>query len=277
MNYLQDLLLDNLNIVFNLGGFFSINNRDWTYPKHRFEQCKFYFIVDGSCEITIENKTYIGNAGDWFFIPAGTEHSYKNHKEKPFKKYWAHFDVLPDVEFIEQLKLPYKIKAENFNKIKNIFSKLHKAISSNKFCDKLLIKSYLFNLLSEFISQSSPYEVEINNIRNVRIDKVLRYINENLDKQLTLDDLAKQYFSHPNHFIRAFKDKTGSTPIKYIKQKKMERAKLLLETTDLTVNEIAEKLCFTDGAHLCRLFKEYFNTTPIKHREYNQHKNDKSK
>ena len=72
MSYLKDIYFDNLNVVYNAGDFFSVVNKDWTYPRHRFEQCKFYFITKGNCVIEIDGKTYNGKAGDWFFIPANT-------------------------------------------------------------------------------------------------------------------------------------------------------------------------------------------------------------
>ena len=72
----------------------------------------------------------------------------------------------------------------------------------------------------------------------------------------------------PNHFIRAFKDKTGTTPAKYIKLRKMETAKQLLESTDLTNEEITEKLALSDSSHFSKLFKEVYNMSPRKYRTY---------
>lgn len=271
-NYLQDIYFDNLTVTYNLGGFLSIMDKDWAYPLHKFEQCKFYFITEGECYITIENTTFHGTKGDFFFIPSGAEHSYYNVKNKPFEKYWAHFDLYPDSNIPSALNLPFVIKSQNFSTTKKTFKKLTDCAKSNDFADKLSVKACLLTLLSSFVKTAKPDGVTISRVRDDRIDNLLRYINENLERQLDNDCLAKKYFAHPNHFIRAFRDKTGTTPAKYIRQKRMERAKLLLETTDLSTAEIAEKLCLTDGAHLCRLYKETFNTTPTKYRDYYAHK-----
>ena len=88
MKYLQDVYFSNLNAVYNFGGYFRISEQEsWDFGKHRFEQCKFYFITGGNCVIEIEDTKYYGQAGDWFFIPAGVEHSYYNEKGMPFEKY----------------------------------------------------------------------------------------------------------------------------------------------------------------------------------------------
>ena len=271
MNFLQDVYLDNLNVTFNSGGFLSAFGRKWAYVKHRFEQCKFYFVTCGTSVISIENTTYVAEKGDWFFIPSGTEHSYYNDPEKPFEKYWVHFDVAPEVKIFTKLNLPLVIKPQNFSHLKGVFSKMISLSNSTKLTDKLIVKSCLFSLLAEYVKQA---DIDGNAIlvgyKNERLDTVLRYINENLGSDLSIEVLSKKYFAHPTHFIRAFKSKVGTTPAKYIRQKKVERVKLLLETTALSLQEIADALAFTDSAHLTRLFKNFYGTTPSNYKSLNK-------
>lgn len=268
MSYLKDIYFDNLNIVYNAGDFFSIVNKDWTYPRHRFEQCKFYFITKGNCVIEIEGKTYNGKAGDWFFIPANTEHSYYNIKSAPFEKYWAHFDLLPNTDICLMLDLPFKISIENISPIQKLFKKLTETSKNNEFISKITIKSTLLQLLGEYIKFANPSEINLSFNRDERLNKVLNYINDNLDKPFCIDTLSKIYFAHPTHFIRVFKEKTGTSPLKYVRQKKMEKAKTMLEFSNLSTSEIAEKLALTDSAHFCKLFKEYYNTSPSNYRKF---------
>ena len=269
MDFLKDIYLSNLNMVYNIGGFFSIeNNQVWSLSESKFEQCKFYYILEGQCTITIKNNEYLLKKGDWLFLPPNTYHSYHNDTSMPFKKYWAHFDIYPDTNIVEYLSLPYIIQVKNNNQITKLFNKLVNSAKSNNLIDKLMVKSCLFSLLSEFINIAKPNGVSIKNQKDERLDNVLRYINENLDKSLNNDILAEKYFAHPNHFIRAFKDKTGMTPAKYIKLRKMETAKQLLESTDLSNEEITEKLNLSDSSHFSKLFKEVYNMSPRKYRTY---------
>lgn len=269
MNYLQDIYFTNLNMVYNMGGFFSIDGEtDWSWTGGTFEQCKFYFITEGECVVEIGNKTYHAKAGDWLLIPANLWQSYYNVKGKPFKKYWMHFDIYPDTGLVDFLSLPFMVSVGKSNKAEKIFDTLVKAAMSNELSDKLTVKSCLFSLLMEYVKLAKPEGVSVQSRADARLDDVLRYINENLDKPLPNELLAEKYFAHPNHFIRAFKDKTGQTPAKYIKARRMETAKRLLESTDLTIAEITEKLGINDSAHFSRLFKEQYNMPPAKYREY---------
>ena len=267
MKFLQDIYFTNLNVVYNIGGFFSIKEgADWSYGEHVFEQCKFYFITEGECVIYIKDKRYDAKAGDWFFIPAGTVHSYYNIKNKPFKKFWMHFDLYPDVKIVDFLSLPVFVK---YNRTaKKAFASLVKSAKSDELADKLAVKGYIYNLLVEYIKLANPDGVSVQSRADERLDKVLRYINENLDKELSVEVLAEKYFAHPNHFIRAFKDKTGVTPYKYVLARRMETAKRLLESTDLTTFEIAEKIGVCDSAHLSRIFKSFYNMPPKVYRNY---------
>lgn len=267
MKYLQDIYFTNLNAVYNFGGYFSISEEeDWSFGKHRFEQCKFYFITGGSCVIDIEGTNYYAKAGDWFFIPSGIEHSYYNEKTAPFQKYWFHFDLYPNLDFFNLLSLPYVVKADKNGRAERLFKQITKLQKSNELTDKLAVKACVLNLLAEYVKAATPEGVNVVSRTETRLNELLKFINENLDKSLSNDLLAEKYFAHPNHFIRAFKEKTGLTPAKYIKNRRMETAKRLLETTDLSIAEITENVGLVEPTHFSRLFKEYYNFPPTEYR-----------
>ena len=267
MKYLQDLYFSNLNAVYNFGGHFSISeHEDWTCGNHRFEQCKFYFITGGSCVIEIEKTIYHAQAGDWFFIPAGADHSYYNKKSAPFEKYWMHFDLYPSIDIFNVLHLPYVVKADAEGRALRLFQKYARLCASDELTDKLEVKACLLSLLAEYIKATKPEGINVTHRADARLEELLRTINENLDQSLSNDWLAEKYFTHPNHFIRAFKNKTGITPAKYVKTKRMEHAKRLLESTDLSIREICEKIGLVNPTHFSKLFKEYYHFSPTEYR-----------
>ena len=267
MKYLQDIYFSNLNAVYNFGGYFSVSEmEDWALGRHKFEQCKFYFITGGSCVIEIEKKKYYGKAGDWFFIPAGAEHAYYNEKNQPFEKYWMHFDLYPSIDIFYVLNLPYVVRVDGKGNTLRLFKKYAKLCESDKLTDKLEIKACLVNLLAEYIKAANSEGVDVIDRKEARLNDLLKFINENLDKPLSNETLSGKYFAHPNHFIRAFKEKTGLTPAKYIKAKRMEHAKRLLESTDLSILEITGKIGLVESTHFSKLFKKYYNVSPTQYR-----------
>ena len=87
MNNLTDAFFSNVNVVYRVGGYYyATPGTDWVINDDVFGQNIFYFITEGSCTVTINGETFTGNAGDWFFIPAGAQYSYRNVNSRLFAK-----------------------------------------------------------------------------------------------------------------------------------------------------------------------------------------------
>jgi AraC family transcriptional regulator len=66
----------------------------------------------------------------------------------------------------------------------------------------------------------------------------------------------------PAHFSRAFKETIGRAPHRYLLTMRLEKARRLLEKRDVSLSDVAQRTGFSDQAHLTRLFKREFGTTP---------------
>ncbi len=95
------------------------------------------------------------------------------------------------------------------------------------------------------------------------------YIEAHLDEELTLEELAKEVGYSEYHLSRKFKEETGRNIRDYIKNARIERAKLLLSATDLSIREIAEQLCFCAPSHFARVFREVTGQLPQQYRKEN--------
>jgi AraC family transcriptional regulator len=92
--------------------------------------------------------------------------------------------------------------------------------------------------------------------------RVLELINAALDARLTVETLAREVGLSPAHFARAFKETLGRAPHQYLLALRLERARRLIETSNAGLSDIAQRTGFADQAHLTRLFKRAFGTTP---------------
>jgi len=87
------------------------------------------------------------------------------------------------------------------------------------------------------------------------------------DKAVSLSALAELVGLSPFHFARAFKNSTGLPPRRYQIILRMDRAKTLLATTDLSVTEIAAQLGYDDPGYFARLFGREVGCTPRAYRQ----------
>lgn len=97
------------------------------------------------------------------------------------------------------------------------------------------------------------------------IDQMLAYIEENLDKNLSLRDLAERFHMNPGYVSQYFKKKTQMTFLTYCMQRKIDRAQVLLSTTDKSITEIAYELGFANYRTFSKLFKQYTGILPSRY------------
>ena len=98
------------------------------------------------------------------------------------------------------------------------------------------------------------------------IQKCCDYIELSLDKRIRTADLAALVGYTEYYLTEKFKKETGQSVSSYIRFAKVERAKLLLETTDLTVRAIAESLSFNTANYFVQSFRETTGYTPMQYR-----------
>ncbi len=95
-----------------------------------------------------------------------------------------------------------------------------------------------------------------------RLRHVVEFIGAHLAEGLSLDLLSGLAGLSPFHFARAFKQSTGTTPHRYVLDRRLDRARDLLAAGDLTVTEAAYACGFADHAHLSRAFRQRFGIAP---------------
>lgn len=119
-------------------------------------------------------------------------------------------------------------------------------------------------LLSRFI-------IEGNNASEKRerrdIDKVLVYLLENLHENLTVERLAAFSNLSKDHFSRSFYEKYKMRPNLYIQSKRVERAQLLLHTTNDSIKAISEKVGFDNLSYFSKVFKKITGKTPANYKK----------
>ena len=92
------------------------------------------------------------------------------------------------------------------------------------------------------------------------------FIEQNLHSTITLSELASLAGQSRFHFSRAFKAVTGETPYQYVLGRRVDRAKLLLVDTKMTMDEVAKTTGFRDAAHFQRTFKLRLGISPHRFR-----------
>ena len=115
---------------------------------------------------------------------------------------------------------------------------------------------------------ASPYSsLKANGgLSGQRLRQVKKFIAENYEDDLRLEDLAKQAAMSSFHFAREFKKSTGTTPHQYLIKFRVEQAKILLADSELPLAEVGLRSGFSHQSHFTRLFHRVTGTTPQAYR-----------
>jgi transcriptional regulator GlxA family with amidase domain len=99
---------------------------------------------------------------------------------------------------------------------------------------------------------------------NESIKAVLLFIEDNFSEKLTIEDLAKTAKLSKYHFIRVFKAYTDTTPIEYLKEVRISKAKELLKQNKTDITNTALMVGFDNISYFIKVFKEICGVTPLK-------------
>ncbi|MCS7458807.1 AraC family transcriptional regulator [Paenibacillus doosanensis] len=97
-------------------------------------------------------------------------------------------------------------------------------------------------------------------------EPIVRYVKTHFSDKITLDMLARQFGFNPNYLIKRFSDKTGMTPIQYLQEIRLDKAKEYLEFTSLPISEVAEKVGWTQE-YFSKIVKKRLGQSPSQYRE----------
>jgi two-component system response regulator YesN len=98
-----------------------------------------------------------------------------------------------------------------------------------------------------------------------RVRAVIVFMNTNLHRKLTPIEIAQSVRLSTSHLRHVFKDETGTSLTGYLRELRLRRAKQLLETTFLTVKEVASAVGIDGVSHFVRDFEKIYRMTPARY------------
>lgn len=103
-------------------------------------------------------------------------------------------------------------------------------------------------------------------MRRAEVRRLADYIQQNLEKPLSMDDFTRVTNLSKYHLIHLFHQQMGVPPYRYLHHCRANRAQQLLRATDLPVSEIGQRVGYTDPVNFIRHFRAITGTTPAKYR-----------
>ncbi|WP_394924158.1 AraC family transcriptional regulator [uncultured Robinsoniella sp.] len=234
------------------------NHKDVVSPFNR-----LYFIIKG--EGCVENKEFHHNLipGNVYLIPAGTKYNYIG--KSAFIKLYFHFELqrLPGIDVFQSLG-----RAMSMSYAVEKTEELITLLENGTLGDQLFFKGAMNQILGRFYLKMKDEGVAQMDLSGYyRQKESLYYIEKNLSAQLKIENMAKEMHVSYYSLSRNFKRDTGIGIKEYLEDMLLKKAKHLLLTTDLQLQEIANELQFCDPFYFSRFFRKYEKVSPREYRK----------
>lgn len=230
------------------------------------------YCTDGAGWCVAGGVRHSISANQFVILPAGVPHEYGADKENPWTIYWIHFKGTLASSYVTGCASPVTLNPGVQSRINQriaLFEEMFNILKLGYSRDNL---NYVSSLFHHFLG-SLCYWVQYRNAEShaddTLLESVVHFMNEHIERKLTLADMAAFTGYSPSHFSSLFCEATGQSPMAYFNQLRIQRACELLDFTDMKVNQVCFKVGIEDPYYFSRLFKQVMGCSP---REYRREK-----
>ncbi len=241
--------------------------KNWSHPADTYcGRNLLIFVLNGSAECTINGIPYAYQKGDVVWLRTGDV--YASHSAAlPWEYisiYFSLYEEFDSSEFTDEWNPIFHPK--DFNAMKILFQKVQKIYIKKNFGYLLHLNAELMTIFSLLVNEKRK---EMEQKRTPPLLKpALDFIYTNYLKQnICVSELSRLCLISPRHFSRLFRNTYHTSPIDFVNDLKLQRAKNLLESTSLSVTEIASEAGFSEIFYFSKLFKKMEGLTPSEYRK----------
>lgn len=224
----------------------------------------FFYVVEGEISLFIEEDGYILRSGDLAFLPKGKRRAYTT-LSSGVSLYEINFGAeINDMPWQQALMLEDKshsVHPSDDRGIRTLFESSVRYELNKLPCYDITFCANIASLISIYADTRKE-----EGQRTTPFAAAEQYMKENINKSITLSELAEVAFTEPTYFIRKFKSAYGTSPISYFNKMKIYRAMFLLSNTSMSVFDIAREIGIHDSSYFTRIFKSVTSFTPSEYR-----------
>ncbi|QMV41418.1 AraC family transcriptional regulator [Cohnella cholangitidis] len=242
----------------------SLKEREDTYDCNR-----FLFVKEGEGKLIVQEEEIALSKGRLCIVLSGMPHRISVEPDRQLTLQWCHFrSSYEDRDLYRALQIPLSIRLDDNHERETtvLFERLFELLTKDMLTSRLKIKATMLELISIYLDNLSIHDNDAPSEDLQKIDLVLKYIDDHLADNITVESLAKQVYLHPNYFIVFFKGILGYSPIQYVNLRRMEMAKGLLLQPECNVSAVASKVGM-QIYYFSRMFKAHTGLTPSRYRK----------
>lgn len=252
---------------------FANEGLPYYFPAHWHEAFEAIWVERGVFTVGINDNIYHIKENDLMIINRNDIHYYSDETDGRSLVAIVHPDILKPYMPVEHKLISY-ISAEDLEKNgldEKVPRIMRELVEINNKAEKLWYSTSaglcieLFSYLYKYFTAEDIENTE-GSEKNNNFKKLLLYLNDNIEREISLEDAAKYLNYSVWHFSRLFQEYTNRTFTSYMNELRINSSEKLLKDTDTPVSEIAMSCGFKSIRNFNREFKKYHNLTPTEYR-----------
>lgn len=228
------------------------------------------YIIKGKGYVQLDNTSFCADEGDIYILPSGRNHYYYSDAENPWTKIWFNISGELAEKIIKCYRIDKMYHVSGLD-LKEEFMRFYKTAESEKdnpnvFDRCALVFIEIVQSIAEYINpQRGAEALSPGELLKNKLDSLA-------DFSVSYEKIMEGMYCTEHHAIRSFKSEYGITPYKYLLNRKLDAAKMLLDTADMSIKEIALFLGFNDNHYFSAFFKRCTGLSPKQYKNGGKNK-----
>lgn len=221
------------------------------------------YVISGNGTVICDDKIFNVSSGDTFLLPTETNHIYYSTTENHFERIWINFKGDLVRSLLSAFKLERQIVFRQTD-TQALLEEIQRACkTSDNAVDYEQASALAFFKTVQFLARQKTETKETSE----QLEKIRLYMACHITENVKLCEIAEHFYISEEHLIRLFKKNYHITPHQYILQSKLRFAMIMLRTTKDSIEEISNRLNFSDPRHFSAQFKKHIGIRPLAYRK----------
>lgn len=271
-------------IVLNLGHAQTVHR--WTNEDISSPFVRLFYVKQGRAVMHLEREDIVLSPGHMYLLPSYTPHAYEC--DPGFEFYYLFVYQSKGVSGVfDTYDFPYEVQANEaaqllFENYCTLYPQLAlPSRNAEAFLNHQAYRDYakafvemqwherlqLHGLAEILVSYFVKHAIQKHIASDERIIRVLDFINDNISRAISVDDLADRACLTKSYLIRMFRENLGMTPLQYVIRKKIQHAQSLLLGSEISIRQVSRAIGISDVSYFIRIFKKNIGFTPQEYRQ----------
>lgn len=236
----------------------------YSVQRNTFSSYLMIVMMSGALSFQTRKTHGIARSGQVLLLDCNAPHFYAAQNRCSFT--FVHFDGAQSREIYEAIESTNGnlLMAQDINTLHESIGELIRTMRHEHIVNEAQASTMLYALLMQLMQASGSTPDALTG--NAMVDRAIAYIQEHLSEKLTVEQVAAGCGYSASYFSHIFTQETGLSPYRFIMKSRMDSAAHLLQTTSLSVQDVAFQTGFNSIANFCYTFRKEMGASPHEYR-----------